>query len=115
MLFRRYISTLIFAGLAFWGGPFPSSRAQAQPRAAAQRPGAASAQGELTVTLTVVASVGIVIDAGGQPRLIVANAADPADNVSSLRQVRLQPVTAAPTSDPHRDRRRASLPARQAP
>ena len=114
MLFRRYISTVVLIGLAL-GGAFGSFRAHAQQRATAPRPGASSAQGELTVTLTVVASVGIVMDADGQPRLIVANSADPADNVSSLRRVQLQPVTPTPTSGPHRDRHRASSPARPAP
>ena len=51
------------------------------------RPGAA--HGQLTVTLTVVSSVGVVMDASGQPKLIVANAPDPADNVSALNVVRL--------------------------
>jgi hypothetical protein len=37
------------------------------------------------VTLIVVASVGIVFDAGGEPRLMVANAANLTDNVSSLQ------------------------------
>lgn len=49
------------------------------------RPGAA--QGELTVTLTIVPSVGVVLDESGQPKLIVANAPDPADNVSTLRML----------------------------
>jgi hypothetical protein len=43
-----------------------------------------SAEGELTVTMTVVASVGIVMDDQGQPKVIVANAADSGDNVSFL-------------------------------
>jgi hypothetical protein len=42
------------------------------------------AEGELTVTMTVVASVGIVMDDQGQPKVIVANAADRSDNVSFL-------------------------------
>jgi hypothetical protein len=42
------------------------------------------AQGELTVTITVVASVGIIMDEQGQPKVIVANAADRRDNVSFL-------------------------------
>lgn len=50
------------------------------------RPG--SAEGELTVTLTVMTSVGVVMDENGQPKIIVANAPDPADNVSSLQIVR---------------------------
>lgn len=42
------------------------------------------AEGELTVTITVVASVGIIMDEQGQPKVIVANAADRGDNVSFL-------------------------------
>src|SRR5882672_9330361 len=49
-------------------------------------PGAA--QGNLTVTATVVASVGVVIGPDGEQRLIVANAADPSDNVSRLQAIR---------------------------
>jgi hypothetical protein len=57
--------------------------------------GSQGAQGNLTVTVTVVASVGVVIGPDGEQRLIVANAADPSDNVS-----RLQPVpTVALTSN----------------
>jgi len=51
------------------------------------RPG--SAEGRLTVTLTVVTSVGVVMDSDGQPRLMVANSPDPQDNVSSLKVVQL--------------------------
>jgi hypothetical protein len=43
-----------------------------------------AAQGDLTVTATVVSSVGLVIGPDGQQKLVVANAADPGDNVSSL-------------------------------
>jgi hypothetical protein len=49
-----------------------------------------SAEGHLIVTLTVVSSVRLVVGPDGEQRLIVANAADPKDNVS-----RLQPVVAA--------------------
>lgn len=56
--------------------------AQAQQRNSLSRPGAT--EGELTVTAAVVASAGIVIDKNGQPRVIVANAPDPADNASAL-------------------------------
>jgi hypothetical protein len=66
---------------------------------AAQAPGnRASAQGSLTVTLTVVSSVGVVTGPDGEQRIIVANAADPKDNVSSLQMVRV--VTLTPASDP---------------
>ncbi len=52
-----------------------------------------AAQGNLTVTVTVVASVGVVIGPDGEQRLIVANAADPADNVSRLQTVRTVALT----------------------
>jgi hypothetical protein len=48
-----------------------------------------AAEGQLTVTLTIVPSVGVVMDENGQPKLIVANAADSADNVSALNLVHL--------------------------
>ena len=63
-----------------------------------------SAEGHLTVTLTVVSSVGLVVGPDGEQRLIVANAADPKDNVS-----RLQPVVAA-TLTPDAEKRGPSAP-----
>jgi hypothetical protein len=41
----------------------------------------------LSVTLTVVSSVGLVVGPNGEQQIVVANATDPKDNVS-----RLQPV-----------------------
>jgi hypothetical protein len=41
-----------------------------------------SASGTLTVTATVVTSVGVIIDQDGQQRIVIANAPDSADNVS---------------------------------
>lgn len=70
-----------------------SAFAQAPP--ASTRGG--SAQGQLTVTLTVVSSTGIVIGPDGQQRLFIANAPDPADNVSKLEDVRM--VTLTPVAD----------------
>jgi hypothetical protein len=70
----------------------------------AQQPGTAhagapgSAQGNLTVTATVVASVGVAIGADGEQRLIFANAADPSDNVSHLQPVRTVALTSNPGS-----------------
>ena len=40
--------------------------------------------GKLTVTATVMTSVSLVIDTDGAHRILIANAADPADNVSKL-------------------------------
>lgn len=47
------------------------------------------AEGHLMVTATVVSSVGLVVSPDGEQQIVVANAADPRDNVS-----RLQPVVA---------------------
>jgi hypothetical protein len=44
----------------------------------------ASSEGKLTVTATVVTSVSLVTDADGTQRILIANAPDPADNVSTL-------------------------------
>lgn len=54
--------------------------------------GGASAQGTLTVTVIVVTSVGVITGPNGEPRVVIANAADPADNVSWLQTA---PVKAA--------------------
>jgi len=56
-----------------------------------------AAQGNLTVTATVVASVGVVIGSDGEQRLIVANAVDPSDNVSRLQAVRTVALTSNPS------------------
>lgn len=56
-----------------------------------------TAQGNLTVIATVVSSVGLVIGPDGEQRMIVANAADPSDNVSRLRAT--QTVTLAQNPD----------------
>ncbi|HLZ00007.1 MAG TPA: hypothetical protein VKT33_13180 [Candidatus Angelobacter sp.] len=46
-----------------------------------------STQGQLTVTATVVASVGLVTGPDGIQRIVVANSPDPADNASRLTPV----------------------------
>jgi len=51
-------------------------------------------RGTLTVTATVVTSVAIVTDGNGQPRIVVANPADPNDNVSYVSYVRSSSVNA---------------------
>lgn len=114
MILLRYLRSFAFtAALVAFG--LSSAWATDQHNALLPQPGATSAQGELTVRLTVVASVGIVIDADGEPRLVVANAVDRADNVSTIRRVQLTPATTKPTSAPHRDRRRAGSPVPPAP
>jgi hypothetical protein len=89
VLYGRYIKILLLVALAC------CSNAAAQQRNLPSRPG--TAQGELTVTLTIVSSVGVVMEEHGQPRVIVANAADPADNVSALR---VFPLTSQPQQKP---------------
>jgi hypothetical protein len=46
-----------------------------------------STQGQLTVTVTVVASVGLVTGPDGIQRIVMANSSDPADNVSRLSPI----------------------------
>jgi hypothetical protein len=78
----RTTMLILLAGLA--GGGI----AGAQARGAMAMPGsfpAHSAQGQLTVTVTVVASVGLVTGPDGVQRLVVANGSDVADNVSFLK------------------------------
>ena len=48
----------------------------------AQSNGKGSAEGTLAVTATVVASTTMIIEADGQPQLIIVNATDSRDNVS---------------------------------
>jgi hypothetical protein len=73
-------------GIALAAGLACSLAAFAQQPSSSRSGG--STEGRLTVTLTVVSSVGLV-GPDGEQRMIVANAVDPKDNVS-----RLQPVVA---------------------
>jgi hypothetical protein len=73
----------------------PLAHAQ-QPMSLASATG--GAQGTLTVTASVVGSVGLVIGRGGEQRIVIANAADTADNVSRLQFVSLQRVSLQPVS-----------------
>jgi hypothetical protein len=60
------------------------------------RPTGNGAEGHLTVTATVVSSVGLVVSPEGEQQIIIANAADPKDNVSRFQPavaVKLMPVT----------------------
>ena len=83
--------------------------------AAAQNPGPhLSGHGELSVTATVVSSVGVEMGRDGQPRIVVANALDPKDNVSSLqvvREVRIMPVK----TDTKPAKERKNLPSKSLP
>jgi hypothetical protein len=56
------------------------------------------AHGTLTVTASVVGSVGLVTGRDGEQRIVIANAADAADNVSRLQPVSLQRVSLQPES-----------------
>jgi hypothetical protein len=89
----RHIITVLLAAIALPALVAAQTRSLSLS-ALPDRPG--TAQGQLTVTLTVVSSVGVVMDASGQPKLIVANAPDPADNVSALNKVRLANTLQAP-------------------
>ncbi len=56
------------------------------------------AEGRLTVTATIVSSVGLVVGPDGEQRMIVANAVDPRDNVSRFQPVvtvQMTPMMAA--------------------
>jgi hypothetical protein len=55
-------------------------------------------EGHLTVTATVVSSVGLVVGPDGEQRMVVANSADPRDNVSRLQTVtvKMTPVAEVP-------------------
>ena len=66
---------------------------------------ATHAQGQLTVSATVITSVSIVTGPDGQQRLIIANAADPADNVSHLSFTRLTPGPASPETNKKKNHR----------
>jgi hypothetical protein len=62
----------------------------------------AGAEGRLTVTATVVSSVGLVMGPDGEQRMIVANAADPRDNVSRLQPVVIVHLTPVPDTSENR-------------
>jgi len=61
-----------------------------------------SAHGQLTVTATVVASVGVVTGPDGQPKVIFANGAAPSDSVSFLQaapeKIPYTPLTSQPVN-----------------
>src|SRR5262245_8714796 len=76
----RYISQFLLVGVLAC-----AVHCTAQQRNVPSIAGPASAQGQLTVTLTVVASVGIVFDSHGEPRLVEANSVSHSDNISWLQ------------------------------
>lgn len=91
-LFRVVAAALLLCGM--------HALAQQPGRAYASRGGA---QGELTVTATVVSSVGLMIGQNGEQRITIANAVDAKDNVSRLQPVvtvKLMPVDASAKTRP---------------
>ena len=52
--------------------------------ATAQAGAKGSAEGSLTVTTTVVASTSLIVTPDGEEKSVIANAIDPADNISRL-------------------------------
>lgn len=78
---RKQIAATVFSFMFFLAC---SSLAHAQGRGVTSYEGR-SAQGTLTVTVTIVTSVGVITGPDGQQKVVIANAADPADNVSWLQ------------------------------
>ena len=104
MQFSRYISQLLLVGVLAC-----TVHCTAQQRDVPSVAGAGSAQGHLTATLTVVASVGIVFDSDGEPKLIEANSVSHSDNVSGLQpalprpeQTVLQPISLETAGKEHK-------------
>lgn len=60
--------------------------------------GGRGAEGTLTVTMTIVPSVGLMVGPDGQQRLVYANTVDPRDNVSRLQPAAV-PVELTPVAD----------------
>ena len=79
MLSGKALFRVITAGIALC-----CLSASGQNRAVSQITGRAS-EGRLRVAATVVTSVGLVIEPDGEQRIVMANAADPKDNVSRLQ------------------------------
>jgi hypothetical protein len=87
-----------------------NAHAQPPDMSGASAPGTPEgAHGALTVTATVVTSVALVIGPDGEQRIILANAPDPADNVSRVQPVivvQLTPVTDSKTDTPPKERKK---------
>jgi hypothetical protein len=80
---RKQLAATVFLFLVFLAC---NSLAHAQVRGGTSY-GGTSAQGTLTVTVTVVTSVGVITGPNGEQKVVIANAADPADNVSWLQAI----------------------------
>jgi len=85
-----------------------NSMAHAQVRSGTSY-GGTPAQGTMTVTATVVTSVGVITDSNGEQKVVIANASDPADNVSWLQAI---PAN-APTAKPAQRTRQCEVSGRQ--
>lgn len=100
MQYRRNTIIVLLSVLAGLG----MSHAQARGATPAQGLSlGSSAQGQLTVTVTVVASVGLVTGPDGVQRLVVANGSGPLDNVSSLKPFTASPSMQAPAQSDDAD------------
>ncbi|HWS16512.1 MAG TPA: hypothetical protein VN223_00780 [Candidatus Elarobacter sp.] len=64
------------------------------------------AKGHLTVTATVVSSVGLVLSPEGEQQIVIANAADVRDNVSRLQPVVAVKLTPVAYGDKRKSKRR---------
>jgi hypothetical protein len=94
LMHRRFRLTIILSALLL----LCASNGFAQQSSMVHAGRSGAAEGNLTVTATVVSSVGLVIGPDGEQRLIVANAADPSDNVSRLETARMVTLTSNPDS-----------------
>jgi hypothetical protein len=92
MRFGNFIRRLVPAGIVLCCLRVSSQQIHPPPSAAG------GAEGRLTVTATVVSSVGLVTGPDGELKLVYANSVDPRDNVSRLDTVvvKLTPMAAEP-------------------
>jgi hypothetical protein len=93
---RRFRLTIVLPGLLLLcaSNGF-AQQGLSQQRSMVHMGTSGSAQGNLTVTATVVSSVGLVMGPDGEQRMIVANAADPSDNVSRLETTGMVTLTSS--------------------
>ena len=67
---------------------------------------AEAANGTLAVTASVQTSVALVMEPDGSQRIVIANAADPRDNMSRLESTKQEPVNGQPKSKASGQRRK---------
>lgn len=88
----RFKTAIILAATAFAVcGVAWAQQVQPQPQRTAR-----GAEGTITITATVVSSVGVVIGADGQQQIIVANGADAKDSAPNLAPVKVVTMTPVP-------------------